>query len=380
MSHEDQDHRLRRVWRKGLVRPAVVPGLWRAPGIRGGRAGQAGSRADPGRGGCGRPGGRGGHGRCDARGRRDARLRRRARSDPLPLDDAAPTGAAETQTAETAEPAAESDTRELEAEAEADAEPDGGAEPAEVELEPAAFSLSPEPTEALPAALRTPFDGPEPILIARPYVHRKDVTAATEPGHTPPSAYRPPVLALSAAATAGAGSSGSGSWPSQTMTVAPRSSIAAAEAAAANAPVDAGDADELTRFAEIGTWFVIVGAAMAVLGFLLPWSHVVIGSRSLGGYLDSWGLASPTHVVVLLASLAILALGIMRTKVPVWLWAGVFALGLGGMLVGLTWPYQFGPLGADVGVIVVALGGAALLIGGGVTTWATRHVEVEPVV
>lgn len=293
---------------------------------------------------------------------------------PLLLDDAEPTGAAE----ETAEPAAESDTTDVDAEA--DAEPDAGAEPAELELEPAAFSLSPEPTEALPAALRTPFDGPEPILIARPYVHRKDVAAATGPGHTPPSSYRPPVLALSAAATAGAGTSGSGSWPSQTMTVAPRSSIAAAEAAAANATVDAGVSDELTRFAEIGTWFVIVGAAMAVLGFLLPWSRVVIGSRSLGGYLDSWGLASPTHVVVLLAALAILALGIMRTKVPVWLWAGVLALGLGGMLVGLTWPYQFGPLGADVGVIVVALGGAALLIGGGVTSWATRHVEVEPVV
>ena len=70
----------------------------------------------------------------------------------------------------------------------------------------------------------------------------------------------------------------------------------------------------------------------------------------------------------------------MRTKVPVWLWAGVFALGLGGMLVGLAWPYQFGPLGADVGVIVVGLGGLALLIGGGVTSWATRHVEVEPAV
>jgi hypothetical protein len=48
--------------------------------------------------------------------------------------------------------------------------------------------------------------------------------------------------------------------------------------------------------------------------------------------------------------------------------------------VGLTWPYQLGPLGADVGAIVVALGGVALLIGGGVTSWATRHVEVEPVV
>ena len=101
--------------------------------------------------------------------------------------------------------------------------------------------------------------------------------------------------------------SGSGSWPSQTMTVAPRSSIAAAEAAA-TATVDAGDADELTRFAEIGTWFVIVGAAMARAR--LPAALVARRHRlaSLGGYLDRWGLASPTHVVVLLAALAILAL------------------------------------------------------------------------
>lgn len=246
-------------------------------------------------------------------------------------------------------------------------------EPDDRALEPAAFSLAPEPVSALPAAVRTPFDGPEPILVARPYVHRLEVAAAGT-GQAPASAYRPPALALSTAAA----TAGSATWPSQTMTVAPRSSIAAADAAAANATADEGEPDEVTRIAEIGTWFVIVGAAMAVLGFLLPWSRVVIGSRSAGGYLDNWGLASPTHVVVLAAALAILGLGVMRTKVPVWLWAGVLALGLGGVLVGLTWPYLVGPLGADVGVIIVGLGGLALAIGGGVTSWATRHVEVEP--
>ena len=71
---------------------------------------------------------------------------------------------------------------------------------------------------------------------------------------------------------------------------------------------------------------MIVGAAMAILGFLLPWSRVVIGSRHLGGYFDSWGLASPTHVVVLLGVLAVLALGIMRTTVPAWLRTGVLGL------------------------------------------------------
>ena len=48
--------------------------------------------------------------------------------------------------------------------------------------------------------------------------------------------------------------------------------------------------------------------------------------------------------------------------------------------MGLVWPYLIGPLGADVGVLVTALGGVALLIGGCVAVWATRHAEVEPAV
>jgi hypothetical protein len=234
--------------------------------------------------------------------------------------------------------------------------------------------LSPEPGAALPAAVRTPFDGPEPVLVARPYGHWVDMTGGAASGRPPASVYRPPTLALSTATAAGS------SWPATTMTVAARSMTADADPADAEPAGTTAERGRAARFVEIGTWFVIVGAAMSVLGFLLPWSRVVIGSRSLGGYLDTWGLASPTHVVVLLATLGILALGILRTTIPVWLWAGVLALALGGVLVGLTWPYQFGPLGADVGVIVVALGGLALVIGGVVTSWATRHVEVEPAV
>ena len=57
--------------------------------------------------------------------------------------------------------------------------------------------------------------------------------------------------------------------------------------------------------------------------------------------------------------------------------SGIVPLALGSLLIGLAWPYQVGPLGADVGVLVVALGGLALAIGGVVATWATRHVGVD---
>jgi hypothetical protein len=286
--------------------------------------------------------------------------------------DGPPPDAVEPAAADEAGAAETWDEPEVQAEAEPEAT-DQAADPAEpVELQPAAFSLSPEPGAALPAPVRTPFDGPEPILVARPYGHRVEVMAGSASGRSP-SAYRAPALVLSTATAAGS------SWPS-TSTTAAGSSIVARDAADPEPATATGERAQATRIAEIGTWFVIVGAAMSVLGFLLPWSRVVIGSRGLGGYLDNWGLASPTHVIVLLATLAILGLGILRTTVPVWLWAGVFALALGGVLLGLTWPYQIGPLGADVGVIVVGLGGLALVIGGVVTSWATRHVEVEPAV
>jgi hypothetical protein len=134
------------------------------------------------------------------------------------------------------------------------------------------------------------------------------------------------------------------------------------------------------RLADIAGWFVIVGSAMAVLGFLLPWSTVVIGARSAGSYFDSWGLASPTHVIVLGSTLVVLALAIVRTSVPLWLRSGVMPLALGSLLIGLVWPYEVGSLGADVGIVVVGLGGLAMVIGGVVTIVATRHVGAEPLV
>ena len=137
---------------------------------------------------------------------------------------------------------------------------------------------------------------------------------------------------------------------------------------------------EPERFVEIAGWFVVVGATMALLGFLLPWSRVVIGASTIGGYFDGWGLASPTHLLVFISLLGVLALALRRGPLSPWISSGILGLVFGGLLLGLAWPYLVGPLGSDVGLTMIDLGAVALLTGGVVTLWATRHVVVEPVV
>ena len=225
-----------------------------------------------------------------------------------------------------------------------------------------------------PAADWAATEDPTPVLAARPYQHHLADEPADGVAVTPrSSAYRPPTLTLSSVVAAGP------DWSAPNAGAAPPVPEPAASGTASLVRSRIGPLDP-ARLAEIAGWFAIVGATMAVLGFLLPWSAVVIGGRSGAGYVDTWGLASPTHLVVLAATMLILALGVLQTAVPIWLRSGVLPLGLGSLLIGLAWPYQVGPLDADVGVLVVTLGGLALVIGGVVAIWATRHVEVGPAV
>jgi hypothetical protein len=136
-----------------------------------------------------------------------------------------------------------------------------------------------------------------------------------------------------------------------------------------------------SRVAEVAGWFILVGAAMSVVGFLLPWSRVVIGAGSYGGYLSTWGLASPTHLFVFVLIVGLVAVATLRpNRVPTWLAFGVVGLGLGGLLLGLAWPYLVGPLGAQLGVLIVGLGGLALVVGGALSVWSSRHLGDGPVV
>jgi hypothetical protein len=237
--------------------------------------------------------------------------------------------------------------------------------------------LAPSAIAALPTTPWAPMVEPAPALVGRPY--QRHLASEPEPvPDRPPSAYRPPsagtamALGVTVAKPNGAG----GTDPSL-------EDAAAAETPAKPAKDSYRWLDSIPepeRFVEIAGWFIVVGATMALLGFLLPWSRVVIGASTIGGYFDGWGLASPTHLLVFIGLLGVLALALRRGPLSPWISSGILGLVFGGLLLGLAWPYLIGPLGADVGLTMTALGAVALLIGGVVTLWATRHVAVEPAV
>lgn len=225
-------------------------------------------------------------------------------------------------------------------------------------------------------APRAPDDHPEPepILIARAYERQAGPQVAPSIRPTTPGAYLPPVPSSWAAGAAPAGLARPSSPIVDPALDARPPSPADGPSSSAPGMVDGA------RFVEIGGWFVIVGATMSALGFLLPWSRTVIGSSGIGGYFNSWGLASPTHLLVLIGLLVVLALAVLRPPVPAWFRSGVLGLAIGGLLLGLTWPYLVGSLGAEVGVTVTVIGGLALVMGGGVASWATRHAVAGPAV
>ena len=210
----------------------------------------------------------------------------------------------------------------------------------------------------------------EPVLEPRPYVRQP--TGITDGVASSPAAYRPPTFALATATAAGP------SWSAGTAALGVSGRSAVADPIAEPRDDDASETSLADRSAELAGWFVIAGATMSVLGFLLPWSRVVIGSANTGGYFDMWGLASPSHVFVLAGLLGVLGLGVVPTRVPVWIRTGVLGLVAGGILIGLAWPYVVGPLGADVGLTLALVGGIALGVGGVLASWATRHASVEP--
>jgi hypothetical protein len=220
-----------------------------------------------------------------------------------------------------------------------------------------------------------PLEVSGPLLVARPY-QRHGSREGDDPAEPTlaPGAYRPPTVAVAPAAAIPAPTS-----PARALTGTAAAEVTAPTARGlANAFPSPTSRIEGSAFVDIATWFVIVGATMSLLGFLLPWSVTVIGSSGVGGYFNSWGLASPTHLLVGIGLLVVLAFAVLNTRVPAWLGIGLLGLAFGGLLIGLVWPYVVGPLGADVGVTVTALGGLALVIGGTLASWATRHSESDP--
>jgi hypothetical protein len=118
-----------------------------------------------------------------------------------------------------------------------------------------------------------------------------------------------------------------------------------------------------------------LGAALAGLGFLLPWAEVVIGSGQVGSYWARWGMAGPGHWIIVAITLVIAVLGLTRGRLS-GLPLGLPALGLGALLIGLVWPYVFGIIGHSVGVWLVLVGAIILAIGGFLDL--RRHATATP--
>ena len=118
---------------------------------------------------------------------------------------------------------------------------------------------------------------------------------------------------------------------------------------------------------------VAIAAWVGVVGFLLPWATAVIGASGIGGYLNSWGLATITHLPVFLALAAVGLLAILPIGVPDWFSHGLAPLVLGGLLVGLAWPYLVGGLGSGIGLLIVVAAAIALVVGGALSLAPWRH-------
>jgi hypothetical protein len=138
------------------------------------------------------------------------------------------------------------------------------------------------------------------------------------------------------------------------------------------------DTTEASWLEAAAGWLMIIGSAVAILGFLLPWSRSVIGASGVGSFFDTWGIASPSHVLVVLALAAALGLAVVANPIPTWIRTCCAGLLLGGLLVGLSWPYVLGPLGAGPGVLAVLLGGVLLAGAGVLDLVEARHVPAAP--
>lgn len=124
---------------------------------------------------------------------------------------------------------------------------------------------------------------------------------------------------------------------------------------------------------DAGGRIVAIAAWLAAIGFLLPWSGVVIGAEGVGGYLNTWGLATITHLPVVFAAVALGVLVILPRPPLPWVIGGVVPLIIGGLLFGLAWPYLVGGLGSGLGLFVDVGAAIALIVGGTLRLRPPRH-------
>jgi hypothetical protein len=126
---------------------------------------------------------------------------------------------------------------------------------------------------------------------------------------------------------------------------------------------------------DVAIRIVLLGAGISLLGFLLPWADIVIGSGVMDGYVAQWGLAGPGHPLVLILLAGLFGLTLIVERLPRWARLGLPSIGLACLIIGLAWPYLAGPFDASIGVYVVAIGALVMIAGGLLDRITSRHAE-----
>lgn len=255
-----------------------------------------------------------------------------------------------------------------------EAEPIPTFEPESIETE--SIAPEPEPIEPEPIA---PEPEPEPEPAAWPPASPVRVTEpALSPSvvEPPPGSYVPPAPApLRPTVTQPAG------LPAPARAWGGIGNAVAATPGSAALSDSTTDRDSLSltdpaRRAEAIGWLAVAGAAVGAAGFLLPWARTVIGADGVG-YLDTWGFAGPGHPLVVLGLLAVLALAVVKNPIPAWARLGIPGLAFGSMLVGMLWPYVFGPLGPLPGAYLSLFGAVVLVVAAIASLASDRHAPAN---
>lgn len=238
---------------------------------------------------------------------------------------------------------------------------------------PAAMPAAAMPAAAMPATY-TPAppatSWPEtpawpPRETVAPVAHEPIAPRTPAGAYLPPSAVLPPGEALPVNGTNG----------HPAGVVAPRADAGSAKRSLAERFALGEGQGPLGLQANAASRTIAIGASIAGLGLLLPWAEIVIGSSSIGGFLDQWGLAGPGHPLILLLLVAVGALAVARERFPDVFGAGTAAIVLGSVLLGLVFPYVMGPYHETIGVYVTGAGAVVMIVGGLLARVTPRHAE-----
>jgi hypothetical protein len=192
------------------------------------------------------------------------------------------------------------------------------------------------------------------------------VAVADAPEATPEWGYVPPGTPLPSADTEPAP-------PAPTVPPPPAPDLVSAAPAAGVATTT-----NQVQAARMLGYATAVGAGLIVFGMLMPLARVVVGATGGDGLFDTWGLAGPGHILIFLWALAVLAVSILPTRIPVSIRSGLAGLVLGVFCLGLVWPYiLYSPMGAGIGAFVIAIGAIVLTVAGITSAWRDRHAADE---